>query len=69
MLPRPTETRPMRPVRSPTRVGPRRLLAAAIARRALARDHPVTPTSSFSIRPLSFFAAAAYLRAYLFVIS
>jgi hypothetical protein len=45
------------------------LVALVIARRALARDQPVTATSSASIRPLSFFEARAYCLAYFFVIS
>lgn len=49
--------------------GPLRLLALVIARRALARDHPVTATSSSSIRPLSVFEAHSYSLAYFFVIS
>ncbi len=51
------------------RAGPRHLPAAAVARRALARDQPVTATSPSSIRPRSFFEARSYSFAYLFVIS
>jgi len=44
------------------------LAATAIDRRALALEHPVTPTSSSSSRPFSFLAADAYARAYFLVI-
>ena len=38
-------------------------------RRALSRDHPVTPTTSSRIRPLSPFAAFTYVLPYLVVTS
>jgi len=44
------------------------LAATAIDRRALALEHPVTPTSSSSSRPFSFLVADAYARAYFLVI-
>lgn len=49
--------------------GPRRTRADASARRALARDHPVTAITSSSIADLSFFRADAYACAYARVIS
>jgi hypothetical protein len=58
-----------RGLRCTDRAVPLRLVALVIARRALARDQPVTATSSASIRPLSFFEARAYCLAYFFVIS
>ena len=58
-----------RGLRSTDRAAPLRFAAAVIARRALARDHPVTATSSSSTRPLSFFEARQYSLAYFFVIS
>src|SRR5664280_1272899 len=58
-----------RGLRWTARAGPLRLAAAATARRALARDQPVTATSSSSIRPLSFFEARSYSFAYFLVIS
>ncbi|MGI8723001.1 MAG: hypothetical protein ACR2JG_12325, partial [Geodermatophilaceae bacterium] len=51
------------------RAEPFRLAATAIDRRALALDHPVTPTSSSSSWPFSFFVADTYARAYFLVIS
>jgi len=56
-------------LRRTDRAGPLRFAAAVIARRALARDQPVTATSSSSTRPLSFFEARPYSLAYFFVIS
>jgi len=58
-----------RGLRCTDRAVPLRLVALVIARRALARDQPVTATSSSSIRSLSFFEARAYSLAYFFVIS
>lgn len=43
--------------------------AADRRHRPLSRDHPVTATTSSSNRPLSFFDALAYSRAYFLVIS
>ena len=42
---------------------------AGVWRRALSRDHPVTPTTSSRIRPLSPFPAFTYAFAYLVVTS
>jgi len=50
-------------------VEPFRVAATAIDRRALALDHPVSPTSWSNSRPFSFLAADAYARAYFLVIS
>jgi len=56
-------------LRRTDRAGPLRFAAAMIARRALARDQPVTATSASSTRPLPFFDAPSYSLAYFFVIS
>jgi len=58
-----------RGLRRTDRAGPLRFAAAVIARRALARDQPVTATTSSSTRPLPFFEARLYSFAYFFVIS
>ena len=46
-----------------------RFAAAVSRRRALSRDHRVTPTTSPRIRPLSFLEAFTYTVAYLVVTS
>jgi hypothetical protein len=51
------------------RTGVLRPSALDNARRALARDQPVTPTRSSRILPLSFFVARAYSAADALVIS